>query len=140
LEILTDQVPATPRGDVSPIGRRFSFMNHPNLNWDIDFPTPRPQGEEGFYLDDLAYGAVMEIDTQHHHYRLVKHADTHVRISGHPRFCPQPIEVELEGSFKCGPPLEPHPGFIGRGMYMVFKHPLFNQVTTSRIREIHKLD
>jgi len=35
-------------------------MNHPNLNWDIDFPTPRPQGEEGFYLDDLAYGAVME--------------------------------------------------------------------------------
>jgi hypothetical protein len=114
-------------------------MRHPNLNRNIDFPAEQPESDEGFYLDDLARGAVVEIDTQHHHYRLVKRADTHVCISGHPMFCPQSVEVELEGSFKSGPPLEPHPGFIGRGMYMVFKHPHFNQVTTSRIREIHKL-
>jgi hypothetical protein len=126
-------------GGVKPIGRRFLFMLHPNPNQDIDFTTEQPGSDEGFYLDDLDRGAVVEIETQHHHYKLVKRADTHVRISGHPTFCPHPVEVEIEGSFKSGPPLEAHPGFIGRGMYMVFKHPLFNQVTTSRIREIHKL-
>jgi hypothetical protein len=82
----------------------------------------------------------VDIETQHHHYRLVKRADTHVRISGHPTLCPEPIEVEVEGSLAGGPPLVPNPGFIGRGMYLVFKHPLFEQViTTSKIREIHKL-
>ncbi len=70
---------------------------------------------------------------------LIKRADAHVRISGHPTFCPEPVEVELEGSFGSVPPLNPHPGFIGRGMYLVFKHPVFGEVTTSRIVEIHKL-
>ena len=102
-------------------------------------PAKGPGSQEGFYLNDLARGAIVEIDTQHHHYRLVKRADTHVRISGHPKFCPEPVEVEIEGSFGGRPPLMPNPGFIGRGMYMVFKHPLFDRITTSRIREIRKL-
>jgi hypothetical protein len=119
--------------------RRFLFMLHPNLNQDLGFPADQNGNSEGFYLDDLASGAVVEIETQHHHYRIVKRADTHVRISGHPTFCPEPVEVEIEGSFGNRPPLMPNPGFIGRGMYLVFKHPLFDEVTTSRIREIHKL-
>jgi hypothetical protein len=114
-------------------------MLHPNLNQEIDFRAGQHASDEGFYLNDLARGAIVEIDTQHHHYRLVKRADTHVRISGHPKFCPEPVEVEIEGSFGGRPPLMPNPGFIGRGMYLVFKHPLFDEVTTSRIREIHKL-
>ena len=114
-------------------------MLHPNLNQDIGFPTDEHGNTEGLYLDDLASGAVVEIETQHHHYRLVKRADTHVCISGHPTFCPEPVTVEIEGSFGGRPPLMPNPGFIGRGMYLVFKHPLFDEVTTSRIREIHKL-
>jgi hypothetical protein len=106
----------------------------------MDSPAHQPGSEEGFYLNDLADGAVVDIETQHRHYRLVKRADTHVRISGHPIFCPEPVEVEVEGSIGSRPMLVPNPGFIGRGMYLVFKHPLFEQViTTSRIREIHKL-
>jgi hypothetical protein len=112
---------------------------HPNLDRKIDFPAKPPGSEEGIYLNDLADGAVGEIETQYHHYWLVKCADTHVRISGHPTFCPEPVEVEIEGSAGSLRPLMPNPGFIGRGMYLVFKHPLFDQVTTSRIREIHKL-
>jgi hypothetical protein len=115
-------------------------MPQPDLNQATNLPAQPPEGDKGFYLNDLPDGAVVDIETQHHHYRLVKRADTHVRISGHPTFCPEPIEVEIEGSIAAGPLLAPNPGFIGRGMYLVFKHPLFEQViTTSRIREIHQL-
>lgn len=115
-------------------------MPQPNPSQVIDFPAKQQGSEKGLYLNDLADGAVVDIETQHHHYRLVKRADTHVRISGHPTLCPEPIEVEVEGSVAGGPPLVPNPGFIGRGMYLVFKHPLFEQaITTSKIREIHKL-
>ncbi len=111
----------------------------PHLNHAIDFSPGRLGSEEGFYLGDLAEGAVVEFETQHHHYRLIKSAETHARLSGHPKFCPEPVDVEIEGSFGGGPPSMPHPGFIGRGMRLLFKHPIFDEVTTSRIREIHKL-
>jgi hypothetical protein len=115
-------------------------MFHPNPDPTTGFPAIEPGSEEGFYLHDLADGAVLEIETQHRHYRLVKRADTHVRISGHPTFCPEPVEVEIQGSIRSNPTLLPIPGFIGCGMYLVFKHPRFDQViTTSRIREIHKV-
>ena len=114
-------------------------MLHPNLNQNIDLRAEEAGTHEGFFLEDLARGAVVEIQTQHHHYRLIKRSDSHVRISGHPTFCPIPVEVVVEGSFGSGPQI-PHPGFIGRGMHLIFKHPVFNLVTTSEIREIHKLN
>ena len=112
-------------------------MPHPNPNREIDLPPEQPGSEEGLYVNDLAAGTVVEIETQHRHYKLVKRADAHMDISGHPTFCPEPVDVEVEGSVKGRPAFLHNPGFIGRGMYMVFKHPLFNLVTTSRIREIH---
>ena len=112
-------------------------MSQPDVEAMIDQP---PSGEQGVYLNQLAEGTVLDIETQHHHYRLVKRADTHVRISGHPMLCPEPIEVELEGSLAGGPQPQPNPGYIGRGMRLVFKDPRFDQlITTSRIRKIHKL-
>jgi hypothetical protein len=114
-------------------------MSQPNPNKANDFPAHSLGSEQGIYLDELADGAV-DVETQHHHYRLAKRDDTHVRISGHPTFCPEPIEVKVEGSIVAGRQLAPHPGFIGCGMYLVFKHPRMEQViTTSRIREIHKV-
>jgi hypothetical protein len=114
-------------------------MLQPNPHHAGNFTIAQPGSEEGLYLNDLADGTVVEIDTQHSHYRLVKAADSHVSISGHPKFCPEPVEVEIEGSVGGGSSLMPSPGFIGRGMYLMFKHPQFNLVTTSRIREIHLL-
>lgn len=123
-------------------------MAHPNLNRTMNLPgkpvanveagKPLPS-RDGCYLNDLADGAIVGIETQYHHYKLIKRAATHVLISGHPTFCPEPIEVEIEGSTVILSPLMPIPGFIGSGMYLIFKHPLFGTVTTSRIREIHKL-
>lgn len=115
-------------------------MLGPNRQQEIGFPPERQGSGDGFYLHDLACGTVVEIGTKHHRYRLVKRADASVRISGHPTFCPEPVEVEVEGSFGSRRRLNPHPGFIGLGMYLAFKHPRFrNLITTSRIREIHKL-
>lgn len=110
---------------------------NPNRNREADLPAEQPGSEEGLYVNDLADGDVVDIETQHRHYTLVKRADAHMDISGHPTFCPQPIDVEVEGSVEGRFALLANPGFIGRGMYLVFKHPLFNLVTTSRIREIH---
>jgi hypothetical protein len=114
-------------------------MLQSNLHPGDNFSAAHHGKDEGVCLDELAAGAVVEIETQHHHYTLVKDADTHVRVSGHPSFCPKPIEMEMEGSIGSGSPFIPNPGFIGRGMYLVLKHPVFDRIMTSRIREIHVL-
>jgi len=31
------------------------------------------------------------------------------------------------------------PGFIGRGMHLIFEHPVYHTITTSRILEIHRI-
>ena len=102
-------------------------------------PTQSGTGD-GFYVDELTMGTVLELETEHHHYTLVKHSGSEVGISGHPMYCPEPISVKIEGSVAGRPMLEPRPGFIGRGMYLMFKHPVYDIVRTSRIRQIHKLN
>ena len=94
-----------------------------------------PSANDGVYLDDLQEGAVVELETKHHHYRIEKCDHAKALISGHPRFCPEPITVQIEGSSRDD--LLPNPGFIGRGMHLIFEHPVFHTVSTSRIREIH---
>lgn len=116
-------------------------MRNTGPNRIVESPSPQSAVGEGFYLNDLARGAVLEIATQHHHYKLVKRADTQVRISGHPMFCPEPVDVEIEGSLGNRLIPNPNPGFIGCGMFLVIKHPRYrHRITTSRIREIHKVN
>jgi hypothetical protein len=93
---------------------------------------------DGISLDDLAEGSVVEIETQHHHYRLVKEANSQVRISGHPTFCPEPVEVKIEGSIENGQPLNANPRYIGRGMRLLLRHPQYDLIATSRIRDVHR--
>ena len=114
-------------------------MVQANFRQGTNFSAQPSGNQDGFYLNELSDGTALEIETQHHHYKLVKDGESHVRISGHPEFCPDPVDVEVEGSFGERPPIKPHPGYIGRGMYLVFKHPLFDEITTSRIREVYKL-
>lgn len=93
--------------------------------------------EDGVYLDDLADGAEIELETKNHHYRIVKSARSQARISGHPKICPEPVTVEIGGSSHAGL-AGFKPGFIGRGMHLTFEHPIYHTVTTSRIVEIHR--
>jgi hypothetical protein len=41
---------------------------------------------------------VLEIQTQHHHYRAVTLSENSVLISGHPEYCPEPVLVAIAGS------------------------------------------
>src|ERR1039458_4222278 len=106
-------------------------MVFPKLFSEADTPTSQPGNEEGIYLKDLSAGAVVDIETQHRHYRLVKRDNFHGGILGHPKFCPEPVDVEIEGSIAAGSSLLPNPGFIGRGMYLAFRHPRFDQMITT---------
>jgi hypothetical protein len=98
------------------------------------FQTAR---EEGVSLDDLEVGAVVEAVTGHHTYRIENRGRGEVLISGHPVYCPEPVQVELYGSV--GQSLEIKMWFIGPGMKLEFRHPVFGLVQTSRVREIHQL-
>ncbi|HEV2178220.1 MAG TPA: hypothetical protein VGW33_13625 [Terriglobia bacterium] len=93
--------------------------------------------EDGVYLDDLADGAVIELETAHHHYRLVKSAHDEARITGHPKFCPEPVTVEIDGSVDDD--FSVRPGYIGRGLHLVFEHPVYHTVTTSCILDVHRV-
>ena len=105
---------------------------HPSAEDSREAPSVN---EDGVYLDDLQEGTVVELETKHHHYRIEKCDHAKALISGHPTFCPEPITVQIEGSARDG--LLTKPGFIGRGMHLIFEHPVFHSVSTSRICEIH---
>jgi hypothetical protein len=93
--------------------------------------------KEGFYLDDLPDGAVLDVATEHHHYTVVKKAHSLARISGHPKFCPEPVTVAIDGSLEGQSDLKP--GYIGCGLHMVFEHPVYHTVTTSPILAVRKV-
>lgn len=85
-------------------------------------------------MKDLPSGAAIEVQTQTRCYKLVKQIGEQMLISGHPRFCPKPVLVTVDGSNWGGSLLKK--GFIGRGMRLEFRHPVFNRVSTSPIAEI----
>ena len=90
--------------------------------------------EGGVFLDQLSEGSVLEVETQHHCYKIVKRASGQELISGHPQFCPEPLPVSIAGSTWGGSMLKLR--FIGRGMHLEFSHPTYRSITTSRVVEI----
>jgi hypothetical protein len=85
---------------------------------------------EGVSLHNLQPGSVIDLDTKHHHYRLEYLGGDKAQISGHPRLCPRPVVVQVQGSV--GNSIEA--GSIRQGMHLVFQ-PLDDPrpVTTSEI-------
>jgi hypothetical protein len=86
---------------------------------------------DGVNLSDLPPGARLELETANHRYSLLNLGNWRVRISGHPRYCPEPTEVTICGSSSGGSLLKP--GYVGRGMRLAFSHPTLDVVTTSPI-------
>src|SRR5581483_5227986 len=88
---------------------------------------------EGVSLKSLHEGEVVDIQTRNHHYRLEYLGGDRAKISGHPRLCPKPVVVQVQGSI--GRSIES--GFIGQGMHLVFR-PLDDprSVTTSEITDV----
>ena len=102
----------------------------------IPSAAAQPEREEGVHLDDLPVGAVLEVETAHHTYRIENRGDGKVLIAGHPEYCPEPVLVDLHGSIGEGSMLKMW--FLGPGMRMEFQHPKCGVVWTSRIREIRE--
>ena len=110
---------------------------HPNLSDEINRNIIRSEIEGGVHLKDVGPGEVLSIQTKNHDYRLVYLGDGVALLSGHPRFCPRPIQVEIHGSTWGGSMIRDR--YVGRGMRLEFGHPEYRVVVTSPIVEIRAL-
>jgi len=114
-----------------------SFRPCLNLSAEVNHEIVASEFEGGVFLRDLAPATVLYIETAHHCYTAIVLAGNSVLMSGHPKYCPEPVEVKISGSTWGGSMLKPC--FIGRGMHLEFKHPDFRSlITTSRIRDIRE--
>jgi hypothetical protein len=114
------------------------FRPHPNLSDVINHHIVQSEIEGGVALQDLAPETILLIQTQHSRYTVILQGESQALISGHPRFCPEPVLVTLEGSTWGGSMLKPR--YIGRGMHLEFRHPEYAvPIVTSRIQEIQPL-
>ena len=114
------------------------FMPHPSFSDQVNRNIAQSEIEGGVYLDDLSEGSVLEIETQNRWYTIAMYRDGQAMISGHPQYCPNPVVVSIEGSTWGGSMLKLR--FIGRGMSLEFRHPIYQTITTSRIVDIRALD
>jgi hypothetical protein len=113
------------------------FQAHPNLCIDVNRNIVQAEIDGGVKLQDLGPGSTLHIRTQHTLYLVLVVAGNLALISGHPRYCPQPVLVEIAWSTWGGSILETH--FIGRGMRLEFRHPKYRTpIVTSPIHEIRE--
>ena len=94
--------------------------------------------DEGVAMDELSVGAMVEVETGHHTYRVENRGGGKVLISGHPVYCPEPVLVDLHGSIGGATMIKMW--FIGRGLKMEFRHPEFGVIRTSRAQNIRELN
>jgi len=111
-----------------------SFVPHANLSDAINHNIIQSEVEGGVYLRDLSPGAVLAIQTRNRFYTLVSLGGEAALISGHPEFCPEPVEVRIQGCTWGGSMLKTK--FVGRGMHLEFEHPVYHTVITSQIVDI----
>ena len=83
---------------------------------------------------NLPPGSRLEVDTRNRHYEIECLGGDEIRISGHPEYCPTPVEGELQGSSDRLGIVEP--GRIGKGRHLNFVLRDRRPVTTSRVTSI----
>ena len=127
----------TTSTNTSGIGKPDLFLAHPNLSDEINHNICLSEIEGGVWLDHLPVGTVLEMETANHLYELENQGNGKVSIVGHPKFCPEPVSVNIHGSTWGRAMLKMH--FVGRGMFLEFDHPEFGVIRTSRIQEIREL-
>jgi hypothetical protein len=115
----------------------FMFTPHPNLGDEVNRNIVQSEIEGGVFLEGLPPDTVLQIQTQHHFYTALLLGEGSAMISGHPQYCPHPVQVTIAGSSWGGSMLKMR--FIGRGMQLEFHHPAYSTpIVTSPIREIRE--
>ena len=113
------------------------FTPHPNLSNEVNRNIVQSEVEGGVVLGALQPSTVLHIQTQNHRYTAVLLGGSEALISGHPTYCPEPVQVAIAGSTWGGSMLKQR--FIGRGMHLEFSHPSYRTpIVTSRIQEIRE--
>ena len=90
------------------------FMPHPNLSDEVNRNIVQSEIEGGVYLDNLSDGEVLEVETKNRWYIIVVGSRGKDLIWGHPKYCPEPVAVRIEGSTWGGSMLKVR--FVRRGM------------------------
>lgn len=106
----------------------------PHLSDAVNHRILQSEVEGGVHLGNVPVGTVLEVRTQNRAYTIHYKGDNQALISGHPVFCPEPVLVTIHGSTWGGSMLKEH--FIGRGMHLEFRHPVYEPITTSRIEDV----
>src|ERR1700688_2385758 len=113
------------------------FTPRPNLSDEVNRNLVQSEIEGGVFLEGLPPDTVLQIRTQHHFYTVLFQGEGSVLISGHPQYCPQPVQVTIAGSTWGGSMLKMR--FIGRGMHLEFHPPAYSTaIITSPIQEIRE--
>jgi hypothetical protein len=113
------------------------LCSHPNLSAEVNRNVTQSEIEGGVFLNDLPLATVLEVQTQHHCYKIVFLGENNALISGHPRYCPEPTRVAIAGSTWGGSMLKRR--FVGRGMHLEFRHPEYRTpIVTSLVQEIRE--
>ena len=110
------------------------FAASPHFADSVNSNIIRSEIEGGVYLRDLPPGSALTVQTENRTYEMVVLGDGAALISGHPDFCPEPTEVQIQGSTWAGSMLKME--FIGRGMHLEFQHPSLRRILTSAILDI----
>ena len=113
------------------------FQPHPHLSDAINRAIVKSEIDGGVFLREVPSGTVIEIETRNRFYEIEKITDRRVLISGHPEYCPEPVEVTISGSTWGGSMLKMD--FIGREMCLEFHHPDYGIICTTQISEIREL-
>ena len=113
------------------------FLPLPHCSDEINRNVVQSEIEGGVYLRDLTEGAALKVQTENRFYTIVNRGGGQALISGHPEFCPEPVEVSIHGSTWGGSVIRS--SFIGRGMHLEFGHPARRGcIITSPIVEVHE--
>lgn len=80
---------------------------------------------------NLPPGSLLEVETRNRHYQIECLGGSAIRISGHPQYCPTPVDARLHGFSDKDGPLDP--GIIGRGRHLQFLVGERCPVTTTRV-------
>jgi hypothetical protein len=111
------------------------FSPHPNLADEVNRGIVQSEIEGGVFLNDLPPATVLQIRTMHHCYTAVLLGGSEALLSGHPEFCPEPVQVAISGSTWGGSMLKLQ--YVGRGMHLEFRHPQYpTPIITSPIQDI----
>jgi hypothetical protein len=114
------------------------FLGLANFSEEVNRRIIQSEIEGGVHLENLPDGSALEVKTENRAYVLVIQGPGKALISGHPKFCPDPVLVSIHGSSWGGSMLKV--AFIGRGMHLEFQHPEYQTITTSRILDIRTSD